>query len=472
MGLEAHLPEADSVLRTSSDQERYTGNGRPVSRDLATANGRVVPSTVRRVGILGLGYVGLPLAVACAESGLEVIGIDADATKVAEISSGISHVEDVAQDRLKACVRAERLRATTAYESLGSVDALLMCLPTPLNEHQAPDLSIVVEGAASAEKHLRPGTLIVLESTTYPGTTREVILPIFERNGYRVGTDFYLAFSPERIDPGNRTHTIRNTPKVVGGISPECTRRARELYDRITEQVHVVSSPESAELSKLLENIFRGVNIALVNELAILCSRMGIDVWEVVEAASTKPFGFMPFYPGPGLGGHCIPIDPFYLSWRARAYDTTTEFIDLAGRVNVNMPYYVANRVIHALNAEGKAAKRSRILILGMSYKPDIGDLRESPSLKILELLRSIEADVSYHDPYIPSLPEWGLASVELTEDELCASDCVIIATDHTAIDLQRVVRLAPKVMDLRNAVRRRLHNRSNGPLPTNVEVL
>ena len=429
-------------------------------------------TTTQRVGIVGLGYVGLPLAVAFAEIGLEVVGVDADAKKVATIGSGISYVEDVSSERLGSYVGTGKLWATTNYEALGDADAVLICLPTPLNEHRGPDLSAVVAGTEAAAEHLEPGTLVVLESTTYPGTTREVVLPILERGGRRVGADFFLAYSPERIDPGNRKYTIRNTPKVVGGITPECTRRARELYGRITQETHVVSTPESAELSKLLENIFRGVNIALVNELAILCSRMGIDVWEVIDAASTKPFGFMPFYPGPGLGGHCIPIDPFYLSWRARAYDTTTEFIELAGRVNVNMPYYAANRVVRALNDEGKAVKGSRVLILGMSYKPGIGDLRESPSLKIVELLRRIGADVGYHDPYVSVLPEWGLSSVGLTEEELRASDCTIIATDHAAIDLRLVVDTASKVVDLRNAVRRRLNERSNDPLPPNVEVL
>jgi UDP-N-acetyl-D-glucosamine dehydrogenase len=313
--------------------------------------------------------------------------------------------------------------------------------------------------------------LVVLESTTYPGTTRELLQPIFEHRIGKVGEDFFLAFSPERVDPGNRKHTIENTPKVVGGITPECTRRAEELFSRVAP-VYKVSTPESAELSKLLENIFRGVNIALVNELAILCDRMGIDVWEVIDAASTKPFGFMPFFPGPGLGGHCIPIDPFYLSWRAKSFDFTTEFIELAGRINVNMPYYAADRVVRALNDEQKAVKGSRILLLGMSYKADVGDLRESPSLKLLELLRNAGAEVTYHDPHVPALPEWGLSSVELTEEELRKADCVVIATNHSALDIRLVVDAAPKIVDLRNAVRQRLEGRLSDPLPPHVDAL
>lgn len=430
-----------------------------------------VYEAAERVGIVGLGYVGLPLAVAFCEAGLDVVGVDADAKKAAAINAGVSHVEDIPSGRLEALVGAGKLGAATEFEALGDVGAVVICLPTPLDEHRAPDLSSVVAGVEAAARHLRPGTLVVLESTTYPGTTREVLLPILESGGRRVGEDFFLAFSPERIDPGNREYTIWDMPKVVGGMTPECAHRAEELYALVCREVHPVSSPESAEMSKLLENIFRGVNIALVNELAILCDRMGIDVWEVIGAASTKPFGFMPFSPGPGLGGHCIPVDPFYLSWRARAFDTTTEFIELAGRVNVNMPYYAADRVFRALNDDGKAVKGSRILILGIGYKPDVGDLRESPSLKLLDLLRGASAEVAYHDPHVPDLPGWGLSSVELTEETLRSSDCVIIATDHTAFDLRLVVDAAPKIVDLRNAVRRRL-GYSNGSLPKKVDVL
>lgn len=427
---------------------------------------------VERIGIVGLGYVGLPLAVAFTEAGFEVVGVDSDAGKVAAVNAGESHVEDVPVEVLRPLTEAGRLRATTGFGAVGDADAVLVCVPTPLDENRTPDLSAVEAATEGVAGHLKPGALVVLESTTYPGTTREVVLPILERGGRRVGEDFFLAFSPERIDPGNREHTIGGTPKVVGGVTPECTRRASELYGRIVRQVHTVSNPESAELSKLLENIFRGVNIALVNELAILCDRMGIDVWEVIEAAGTKPFGFMTFHPGPGLGGHCIPIDPFYLSWRARALDATTEFIELAGKVNVNMPYYAADRAVRLLNDASLAVRGSNILILGMSYKPDVGDLRESPSVKLLEMLRRAGAEVAYHDPHVPYLPKWELSSVELTDETLSSSDCVVIATDHAEVDLRPVIHRAPRILDLRNAVRRRLGGRSNGPLPPNVDVL
>ncbi len=413
----------------------------------------------------------MPLGVAFAESGLEVVGFDTDQKKIAAINSGLSYIEDISSERLDPLVEAGKFKATEAPEALSEVDAILICLPTPLDEHRSPDLSYVEAGAELAAANLRPGTLVVLESTTYPGTTRELLQPILESGGRRVGEDFFLAFSPERVDPGNRRYTIRNTPKVVGGITPECTSRAEGLYSRITDEICVVSTPESAEMSKLLENIFRGVNIALVNELAILCDRMGVDVWEVIDAASTKPFGFMKFSPGPGLGGHCIPIDPFYLSWRARSYGLTTEFIELAGRVNVNMPHYAVERIVWALNSAGKAVNGSRILILGMSYKPNVGDMRESPSVKLLELLHGAGADVVYHDPHVPTLPGWVLSSVELTEEELRGCDCVVIATDHAAVDLNAVVQTAPKVVDLRNAVRQR-SGQVNGPLPPNVDVL
>jgi UDP-N-acetyl-D-glucosamine dehydrogenase len=433
---------------------------------------------VESVGIVGLGYVGLPLAVAFAEAGLPVVGIDTDPDKIATLNSGESYVEDVPARRLRPLLAAERLRFTGDYETLQEVETTVICLPTPLDEHREPDLSAVISGAREVARNLRPGALVVLESTTYPGTTREVVLPILEGEGRprsgtlaqekrRVGQDFYLAFSPERIDPGNNRFTLENTPKVVGGMTVECTRRAAALYGDIVEQVHEVSAPESAEMSKLLENIFRGVNIALVNELAILCERMGVDVWEVIEAAATKPFGFMPFYPGPGWGGHCIPIDPFYLTWRARAFEMTTEFIELAGRINVNMPHYAFSRIASALNTRKKPVNGSRILLLGMSYKPNVGDLRESPSLTILELLRGSGAEAAYHDPHIPYLASQKLSSVELTPQEVRDADCVVLVTDHEAVDLDLVVEHSSLVVDLRDAVRRRLAR-----LPGNVEVL
>ena len=420
------------------------------------------------VGIVGMGYVGLPLAVAFAEAGVSVVGVDADPGKVSVLEAGNSYIEDVPADRVSRLVDSGRLRASTDYAALRGVEAVLVCLPTPLDEHREPNLSIVVAGAEAVAENLADGALVVLESTTYPGTTREVLLPILENGGRRVGEDFYLAFSPERVDPGNLKYTLKNTPKVVGGITAGCLQKAEALYRTVVDEVHPLSSPESAEMSKLLENIFRGVNIALVNELAILCDRMDVDVWEVIEAASTKPFGFMPFFPGPGLGGHCIPVDPFYLSWRARAYDMNAEFIELAGRVNVGMPYHAFGRIASALNGEEKAVKGSRVLILGVSYKPDVGDLRESPSLKILQLLQDSGAEVVYHDPHVPELPEHKLSSVELTRQELERAECVVVATDHSTVDLQPVVDSSSRVVDLRNAVRKRL----GISLPENVEVL
>jgi UDP-N-acetyl-D-glucosamine dehydrogenase len=430
-----------------------------------------------QISVVGLGYVGLPLAVAFAEAGLRVVGVEKDPQKLAALDTYDSYVEDVPTERLRPLVESGKLQFTEAYTALKEVEAVVICLPTPLNEHREPDLSMLVSGARDVARNLRAGALVALESTTYPGTTREVVLPIIEEelkndgtlrgDACQAGRDFYLAFAPERIDPGNRRYTIKNIPKIVGGITPECTQRAVELYGTIIEEVHSVSSPESAEMAKLLENIFRGVNIALVNELAILCDRMDVDVWEVIEAAKTKPFGFMPFYPGPGLGGHCIPIDPFYLSWRARAFNMTTEFIELAGRVNVNMPYHAVGRIASTLNGNKQPVNGSRVLLLGMSYKPNIGDLRESPSLTILQLLREARAEVVYHDPYVPYLPDRKLSSVDLTTYEIRRADCVVIGTDHDAIDLETVVEFASLVVDLRNTVRRRL-----GRLPDNVHVL
>lgn len=412
--------------------------------------------------------MGLPLAVAFAESGAHVIGLDADPEKLASLNRGLSHVEDVPSEKVRTLAESEKLRFTKDYSAVAEAGAVVICLPTPLNEHREPDLSHVVAGAEAVAGSMAPGTLVALESTTYPGTTREVLLPILERSGRRVGEDFFLAFSPERVDPGNKKFGLGDMPKVVGGVTEACAKRAEALYRSVTGEVHIVSGPESAELSKLLENIFRGVNIALVNELAILCDRMGIDVWEVVDAAATKPFGFMPFYPGPGLGGHCIPIDPFYLAWRARAFGMNAEFIELAGRVNVNMPRYAFGRIGEALNKDKKPVNGSRVLILGMSYKPNVGDLRESPCLEILRLLVESGADVAYHDPYVPALPGHGLAPVELGPAELRRADCVVIGTAHDCMNLSSVVESGVRVVDLRNAVRKRL----GAHLPENVEVL
>ena len=424
------------------------------------------------VGIIGLGYVGLPLAVAFAEAGLTVVGVDTAASKVDAIGAGRSYIEDVPSESLATMLASGRLVATTDARRLRDCGAILICVPTPLGTHREPDLSYVIAAAETAIANLAQGALLVLESTTWPGTTREVLAPMLEAAGRTIGQDAFLAFSPERVDPGNARWGIRETPKVVGGLTPACAARAEALYARICDRVHPVSSPESAEMAKIIENTFRAVNIALVNEMAILADRMGIDVWEAIEASATKPFGFMPFWPGPGLGGHCIPVDPFYLAWRARAFDLDSEFVELAGRVNVNMPYYAVSRIARALNSRGKAVRDAGILILGMAYKADVGDLRESPSLKLLELLRAEGARVSYHDPHVATLPGDDLASVPLDESTIGTADCVVIATAHAALDLALVVEHADLVVDLRNAVRRRLSGGASGSVPPNVDVL
>jgi UDP-N-acetyl-D-glucosamine dehydrogenase len=424
------------------------------------------------VGIIGLGYVGLPLATAFAGAGLRVIGYDLAIDKVEAVNAGASYIEDVPADELGPLVRGGLLEATADPTRLAGCGALLICVPTPLGEYREPDLGYVVAATETALANLAPGTLLVLESTTWPGTTREILAPMCEAAGYKVGEDVFLAFSPERVDPGNTRWGIKETPRVVGGMTEACAARAEALYGIVCDTVHPVSTPESAELSKIIENTFRAVNIALVNELAMLADRMGIDVWEAIEASATKPFGFMPFWPGPGLGGHCIPIDPFYLAWRARAFDMDSEFVELAGRVNVNMPYYAVSRITRSLNGRGQAVRGARVLLLGMAYKTDVGDLRESPSLKLLELLRDEGADVSYHDPHVATLPEEGLSSVSLDAETLAATDCVVIATAHSALDLSLVVEHADLVVDLRNAVRQRLGGGTSGSVPPNVDVL
>jgi UDP-N-acetyl-D-glucosamine dehydrogenase len=405
---------------------------------------------VTDVAIVGAGYVGVPLAQVFAEAGTSVLLVDRDAERVAALNRGESYIEDVPSDALRRLVDGGRLRATTDYDELRDCDAILIALPTPLSKQREPDLSIVNEAAEQIAARLRQGQLVVLESTTYPGTTREEVLPRLEASGLRVGEDFNLAFSPERVDPGRTDWTTKNVPKVVGGITDACGERAARLYGSAVDTVHRVSSPEAAELTKLLENIFRATNIALVNELAQLCERMKIDVWEVVEAAATKPFGFMSFKPGPGLGGHCIPIDPFYLTWKAREYDFYTEFIELAGKVNENMPWYCRSLVSQALNhGKGVALSRAKVLVLGVAYKPDIGDMRESPALKLIELLQAGGATVSYHDPHVPELPEYALTSMPLDPS---AYDAVVIVTDHSGIDYERLVDDSAVVVDFSNA--------------------
>jgi UDP-N-acetyl-D-glucosamine dehydrogenase len=407
----------------------------------------------REVAIVGAGYVGVPLAYTFAEAGCSAVLVDVVPHVVDALNRGESHVKDVPSERLKPLVERGTLSATADYDVLRKVEAILIALATPLSKQREPDLSILRGSVEQIAPRLQKGHLVVVESTTYPGTTRECVLPILQKSGLEVGRDFHLAFSPERVDPGRTDWTTKTTPKIVGGLTPACTKRAVELYSRAVDTVHEVSSPEAAELTKLLENIFRSVNIALVNELTQLCDRMELDVWEVVEAAATKPFGFMSFKPGPGLGGHCIPIDPFYLTWKAREFDFYTEFIELAGKVNENMPYFCRSTISQALNhGKQKALKGSRILLLGVAYKADIDDVRESPALKLIQLLRNAGADTAYHDPWVAKVPEHGLESVPL---EPAAYDCVVIVTAHSSIDYDAVVEQASLVVDLRNATGR-----------------
>ena len=404
-----------------------------------------------KIGIVGLGYVGLPLAVAFAEAENDVVGLDLDPAKVEALGRGESYVEDVPVAVLGPL--GERLRPTGNYADLAECEAIVVCVPTPLTESREPDLTYLLDSAASLSEVLRPGQLVVLESTTYPGTTREQLKPILERSGLSAGEDFHLAFSPERIDPGRTDFTIRTMPKLVGGLTAACAERARELYAGICDQVIVLSTPEAAELAKLLENIFRSVNIALVNELAQLCDRLGIDVWEVVEAAASKPFGFMRFDPGPGMGGHCLPVDPFYLAFKARQHDFYPEFIELAGKVNQAQPAFCVDRIERALNRAGKPIKGSRILVLGASYKGGIGDTRESPALKIIARLRDLGGNVSYHDPHVPNLPDLDLESVPLA-DALTTCDLAAIVTAHPELDYKQMVSAAPLVLDFRGVTR------------------
>jgi UDP-N-acetyl-D-glucosamine dehydrogenase len=404
-----------------------------------------------KVGVIGLGYVGLPLAVSFAEAGCDVVGVDTDTRRVDRLRRSESDVEDVFSERLRSV--AERFTATDLYEALAGCESVVICVPTPLANHREPDLSYLVDAAGQLSQVLRRGDLVVLESTTYPGTTRERLLPILEESGLAGGRDFNLAYSPERIDPGNTRYTIRTTPKVVGGLTEDCRRRAAELYRLICDEVVEVSSPEVAELSKLLENIFRSVNIALVNELAQLCDRMGIDVWEVVDAAGTKPFGFMRFDPGPGMGGHCLPVDPFYLAFKAREHDFYTEFIELAGKLNQEQPHFCVRKIERTLNDAGKPVRGTRILLLGVAYKSGVGDLREAPALKIIRELRQLGADIAYHDPHVPELPELSLASEGLDEG-LSSAELVCIVTAHPEVDYERVVRDARLVLDFRGTTR------------------
>lgn len=402
------------------------------------------------IGVIGLGYVGLPLVVALAEAGEDVVAVDLDGTKIASVAAGRSYIEDVPSERLNAV--AGRIQATTRYAPLARCEAVLICVPTPLTPNREPDLEPLLGCARTLSTVVQRGQLIVLESTTYPGTTREQLVPLLEESGLSVGSDIHVAFSPERVDPGRTDFTLANTPKIVGGMTAACTERAAAVYGRICDQIVRVSTPEAAEMAKLLENIFRSVNIALVNELAILADRMGLNIWEVVDAAATKPYGFMRFEPGPGMGGHCLPVDPFYLTWRAREFHMSTEFIELAGKVNQQMPYYCVERIERALNDVTKPVRDSQIAILGVSYKGGVGDIRESPALRIIDVLADRGAQIAYHDPHVPELPRQGLRSRPL--EDLLDGDAVVLVTAHPEIDYGAVVRDGPLFIDLRGVTR------------------
>ncbi len=411
------------------------------------------------IGIVGLGYVGLPLAVEFAEAGFTVLGFDVTKRVVDGINAGRSHVQDIPTERLAKLVKGRKMSATTDLARLSEPDCVAICVPTPLSKTRDPDISFVSAATDSVAKAIRPGQAVVLQSTTYPGTTRELMLPALERAGLAVGKDFFLAFSPERVDPGNPTYNTHNTPKIVGGVTPACTRVVTALYQPAIETLVAVSSPEAAELVKLLENTFRSVNIGLVNEMAIVCDKLGVDVWEVIDAAATKPFGFMKFTPGPGVGGHCIPLDPHYLAWKMRSLNYRTRFIELAGEINSEMPEYWVEKVVAALNEQKKAVRGSTVLVAGVAYKKDIDDIRESPALDVIRLLQRLGAEVKYHDPFIAEVKEDGasLKSVPLTPETVRAVDCVVIVTDHSRLDYAMLAREAKALVDTRHAVASRL---------------
>lgn len=408
------------------------------------------------VGVVGLGYVGLPLAVLQAKTGFRVIGVDEVKEKVDRVSRGDNYISDVDGQELKESVTKGRLSATTDFSALRGCDIVLICVPTPLTKNKEPDLSAVVSVTKQLAKHVHPDMLVVLESTTYPGTTEEVMLPILTEGGLKVGQNFYIAFSPERVDPGNRSFKTHNTFKLVGGVSPACLNIARTFYEQSIVKIFPMSSPRAAEMTKVFENVFRSVNIALVNELAMLCDRMGLNVYEVIDAAATKNFGFMAFYPGPGVGGHCIPLDPYYLAWKSKEYDLHTRFIELAGEINESMPYYVLTKIQRLLNRQGHCLNGTKILVLGVTYKADVADWRETPALKVMELLQREGADLSYADPFTPSVELEGhsYAPVELTEERLKQSACTLILTAHSAFDYEKIVRHSPLVFDTRNGTR------------------
>jgi UDP-N-acetyl-D-glucosamine dehydrogenase len=413
-----------------------------------------IEAKTARIAIIGMGYVGLPLAVEFAHSGFDVTGVDVNPRKMAALNAGESYIPDISSQTLAPLVADGLLRGTTDYGVLRDVDAISICVPTPLGKSKDPDISYIVAATEEIGRYAHPGMLVVLESTTYPGTTEEIILPRMIDNGMKVGTDFFLAFSPERVDPGNTQWVIRNTPKVMGGVTSACLEVALALYRNAVDRLVPVSSTQTAEMVKLLENTFRAVNIALVNEMAIMSDKLGVDVWEVIQAAASKPFGFMPFFPGPGVGGHCIPLDPHYLSWKLKTLNYNARFIELAGEINSHMPDYVAGKVADSLNDDGKPVKGSRILVIGVAYKPDIDDVRESPALDVIRLLQEKGASVSYHDPFIPSLghEKLDLESVDLAEG-LAAADCVVVITNHSAYDWPAIVAQTPLIVDTRHAL-------------------
>jgi UDP-N-acetyl-D-glucosamine dehydrogenase len=407
-----------------------------------------------RVGIVGLGYVGLPLAVEFASAGFTVTGIDLSEEKTRSVNAGVSYVGDIATAAMKPLVEAGKLRATTDFSVIAELDTINICVPTPLRKTKDPDMSYIVSACQEIAKHLRPGALVILESTTYPGTTDEVVLPMLAKGGMEVGKDFFLCFSPERVDPGNPKYNTKNIPKVVGGVTPECTATGQLFYSQALQTVVAVSSTQVAEMVKLLENTFRMINIGLVNEIAMMCDRIGINVWEVIDAAATKPFGYMPFYPGPGLGGHCIPIDPFYLSWKTKQAGIEARFIELAGYINGQMPHFVVDKVQNALNDAGKPVKGSRIHIMGVAYKRNIDDMRESPALDVALLLQRLGARLSYSDPHVPVLKLDGLSMEAMPETAAAGADCVVIVTDHAAFDYGALVRRSALIVDTRNALK------------------
>ena len=417
------------------------------------------------VGIIGMGYVGLPLVKTFLVQGFEVVGFDIDEKKVNLLNQGKSYIKHVSTEELKSFIKKRKFQATSNFSALAEADVIIICVPTPLDSYKNPDLSFVLKTTKTISKALRKGQLVVLESTTYPGTTEEEVLPLLEGGGMKVGEDFFLAYSPERENPGDEVYTTEKIPKVVGGVTPNCSRVAKTLYDQIVKRTVPVSSPKVAEATKIMENVFRSVNIAMVNEMKMIFDRMGIDVWEVIQAASTKPFGFMPFFPGPGYGGHCIPVDPFYLAWKAKEVDYPTKFIELAGEINTLMPYYVVTKTVEALNENGKSIKGAKILILGLAYKEDIDDQRESPSLKIISLFKKRGANVSYNDPYVPQAggyrdyPGLVLESVDLTEKKLKECDAVVIVTAHSAYDFEWIAKNASLIVDTRNAIKKKKKN-------------